>query len=181
MKNKELEIIANATALLLNHPQAELIGKICDETTDAYCYMNYGELLWSKAIADMLELRLSPDCIEWILRSKHARWARDQGIPDQLGSVYITSDCNDIKADLYPEFEADAALLKNPEPDGFTQTVLNTGGQEQVAITEVRSGGSVFCIGISDEDVVLYPCALDAWLDCPESDEVHLASLVGRF
>jgi len=51
--------------------------EITTRTTDAYMYETYRHGEWTKCIAFLLNQGLSVNQIDWIVRSKHMRWADD--------------------------------------------------------------------------------------------------------
>ena len=86
-----------------------LVDQLTQKTQDAFSASRYGDE-WGKIIGFLLEKELSPEAIEWILRSKHMRWAGDsmeyaEDRPDNVMSVegfqnYLNNNKNDIQSDL---------------------------------------------------------------------------------
>lgn len=56
-----------------------VFGLSC-RTDSAYMYPFYGEERWCENIGELVGAGYTNDAIEWIVRSKIARWADDEGI-----------------------------------------------------------------------------------------------------
>jgi hypothetical protein len=63
-------------------------------TDNAYMYETYGEERWSENIHDLVDAGYSDEAIQWIMRSKIARWARDADM-NILG--YIRARVGDVR------------------------------------------------------------------------------------
>ena len=50
---------------------------LAGRTTDAYMYDIYKRSEWTKCIVFLMDQGLDEDQIDWIVRSKHMRWADD--------------------------------------------------------------------------------------------------------
>jgi hypothetical protein len=83
-----------------------LARELADKTSDAYSFSRYGMDSWTEIASLMLDQGSSEDVVEWVLRSKHMRWAADH-MPDfneEIGlagfEYYLKRNTNDIQKDL---------------------------------------------------------------------------------
>ena len=63
----------------------KIIQALMDATVDSYSRGRYGEGKWRKSIVQLL-IHFTPNQVQWILDSKHMRWAADsnetsRGVP----------------------------------------------------------------------------------------------------
>ena len=70
-----------------------VFGLSC-RTDDAFMYEDYGEERWCENIDQLVRLGYTDEAIEWIVRSKIARWADDQGM---TMATYIGAYIGDAK------------------------------------------------------------------------------------
>ena len=82
-----------------------VVDKIAENTSGAYSVDRYGEV-WEEIIAFLLGDGVSQAAIEWILKSKHMRWAGDRMEPNMNVDSFIDyyeTDQNGILATLSGE------------------------------------------------------------------------------
>ncbi len=84
-----------------------LARELADKTSDAYSFSRYGLDSWTEIASLMLDQGSSEDVVEWVLRSKHMRWAADHILVDsdeEIGLAgfehYLKRNANDIQKDL---------------------------------------------------------------------------------
>jgi hypothetical protein len=63
-------------------------------TDNAYMYDQYGEERWCENIAELVRAGYTDEAIEWIVRSKIARWADNEG---ETMLLYIRAHVGDAK------------------------------------------------------------------------------------
>lgn len=73
------------------------------KTTGAYMYSIYGHKDWVQCIVFMMDIGIHEDLIEWILRSKHMRWADGDSMEDGYGidsfKEYWRANRNNVQDD----------------------------------------------------------------------------------
>jgi len=77
---------------------------LAEKTKDAYSYDRYGKASWLANIKFLLT-KFTEEQVEWIMRSKHARWAADafetsHGVSSKTMEKYFAADgfyrCDDM-------------------------------------------------------------------------------------
>ena len=83
-----------------------LATEIAKQTSDAYSFDRYGIDEWTGIAHFLLSMDVSPEVTEWVLRSKHMRWAADHmpEFDEKVGlegfEHYVKRDANDIQKNL---------------------------------------------------------------------------------
>lgn len=102
---------------------------LAEKTKDAYSYDRYGKASWLANIKFLL-IKFTEEQVEWIMRSKHARWAADwsQTRPNVVSY-------NTMK--MWYE-HGDLALDRNPEMPGATPAVDAARAKKLARIKELE-------------------------------------------
>lgn len=103
---------------------------LAEKTKDAYSFDRYGAKSWLANIKFLLT-KFTEEQVEWIMRSKHARWAADwsQTRPNVVSH-------NTMK--MWYE-HGDLALVLNPEMPGATPAVDASRVAKLARIKELRT------------------------------------------
>ena len=127
-----------------------LANEIAERTSNAYSFDRYGEKEWRAIASFLLQKGIDEDMVEWVLRSKHMRWAADH-MPEfdedigVLGFVnYYDRNANKLRQDI-----GNRDLLK--EMDGGATggvsspgaTLANTPGMGNAQPASSASTGSL--------------------------------------
>ena len=71
-----------------------LVREIADNTSDAYMAASYGDDRWTQNIRELIDYGYTEETVEWIVRSKIARWADDY---EMSMLAYIQKHVGDVK------------------------------------------------------------------------------------
>jgi hypothetical protein len=123
-----------------------VVAKIMDYTRDAYSYDRYGEDVWEEIIEFLLSKNVLPEVIEWVLISKHMRWAADSiGGSDQLSlkgfKQYYEIDRNALQQNI----EQESGFINEEAMGGVSapiSTLNNTPGMGNAQPAAKASTGS---------------------------------------